>query len=107
MEAYDSVWVLADAIKRAGSTDPKAIIAALENTDIEFAQGRYWFEYGSKKPLPADGKVPKYMWHQWPEPPLLVLEYFEAKQPGDQAAVLWPKKYRTHGVSYIPYGTKP
>jgi len=107
LEAYDSVWVLADAIKRAGSSDPKAIIAALEGTDIVLAQGRYWFEYGSKKPVPADGKVPKFMWHQWAEPPLLVLEYFSPKQPGDKAAVLWPKKYRTHGVSYIPYGTNP
>ncbi len=107
LEAYDSVWILADAIKRAGSTAPEAIIAALEDTNIVLAQGRYWFEYGSKKPLPADGKVPKFMWHQWPDPPLLVLQYFSAKQPGDKAAVLWPKKYRTHGVSYIPYGTKP
>ena len=107
LEAYDSLWILADAIKRAGSTAPEAIIAALEDTNIVLAQGRYWFEYGSKKPLPADGKVPKFMWHQWPDPPLLVLQYFSAKQPGDKAAVLWPKKYRTHGVSYIPYGTKP
>lgn len=107
LEAYDSIRVLAEGINRAGSTDPKAIIAALERTDIVLAQGRYWFEYGSKKPLPADGKVPKFMWHQWPDPPLLVLQYFTPKQPGDKAAVLWPKKYQTHGMSYIPYGTKP
>jgi branched-chain amino acid transport system substrate-binding protein len=106
LEAYDSIRVLADAIKRAGSTDPKAIIAALEDTDIELAQGHYSFRYGSKNPLPADGKVPKYMWHQWPDPPLLVLQYFTAKQPGDQAAVLWPAKYRTHGKPYVPYGAK-
>jgi branched-chain amino acid transport system substrate-binding protein len=107
LEAYDSIRVLAEGINRAGSTDPKAIIAALERTDIVLAQGRYWFEYGNKKPLPADGKVPKFMWHQWPDPPLLVLQYFTPKQPGDKAAVLWPKKYQTHGMSYIPYGTKP
>lgn len=107
LEAYDSIRVLAEGINRAGSTDPKAIIAALERTDIVLAQGRYWFEYGNKKPVPADGKVPKFMWHQWPDPPLLVLQYFTPKQPGDKAAVLWPKKYQTHGMSYIPYGTKP
>lgn len=107
LEAYDSVRVLAEGINRAGSTDPKAIIAALERTDIVLAQGRYWFEYGNKKPVPADGKVPKFMWHQWPDPPLLVLQYFTPKQPGDKAAVLWPKKYQTHSMSYIPYGTKP
>jgi len=97
---------LADAIKRSGSTDGKAIVAALEDTDIELAQGHYSFRYGSKNPLPADGKVPKYMWHQWADPPLLVLQYFEAKQPGDQAAVLWPANYRTKGKAYIPYGAK-
>jgi ABC-type branched-subunit amino acid transport system substrate-binding protein len=106
VEAYDSIRVLADAIKRAGSTDHKAVIAALEDTNIEFAQGHYSFKYGSKNPLPADGKVPKYMWHQWADPPLLVLQYFVPKQPGDQAAVLWPAKYRTMGKAYIPYGFK-
>jgi branched-chain amino acid transport system substrate-binding protein len=106
MEAYDSIWIVEDAIRRAGSTDQKAVIAALESTNIKLAQGRYWFKYGSKNPLPTDGSVPKYMWHQWPDPPLLVLEYFQPKQPGSQAAVLWPKIYRTHGTSYIPYGSK-
>ncbi len=106
MEAYDSIIVLADAVKKAGSTDPKSVIAALESADFDAAQGHYTFAYTSKKPLPADGSVPKYMWHQWPDPPLLVFQYYLAKQPGAEAAVLWPKKYRTHGVAYFPYGSK-
>jgi len=37
IENYDAMLVLADAIARAKSTDGKAIIAALEKTDIVLA----------------------------------------------------------------------
>ena len=107
LEAYDSVWILADAIERAGSTDPQAIISALEDTDIELAQGRYWFKYTSKNLLPEDGSVPAFMWHQWPDPATLVLQYFEPNQSWEDAAVLWPPVYQTHGTVYIVPGTKP
>jgi len=107
LEAYDSVWILADAIERAGSTDPQAIIEALEETDIVLSQGRYWFKYTSKNPLPADGSVPAYMWHQWPNPAALVLQYFEPNQDWEEAAVLWPPEYQTHNTVYIKPGTKP
>ncbi len=105
--AYDSIWMLADAIERAGTTESKALIAALEDTDITLAQGRYYFQYTSKNPLPSDGSVPKYMWHQWPDPLILVMQYFEPNQSWKDAAVIWPPAYQTHGTSYIPYGTKP
>ncbi|MGE5124411.1 MAG: ABC transporter substrate-binding protein, partial [Acidobacteriaceae bacterium] len=107
LEAYDSVWILADAIKRAGTTEPKALIAALEDTDITLAQGRYYFKYTSKNPLPSDGSVPAYMWHQWPDPAILVMQYFEPKQSWKDAAVIWPPVYQNHGTSLIPFGTKP
>lgn len=105
LEAYDSLWILADAIERAGSTDPQAIIAALEKTDIVLAQGRYWFKYGSHNPLP-EGE-PAWMWHQWPDPATLVIQYFEPNQDWKDAAVLWPPVYQTHGTAYIVPGTKP
>ncbi len=107
LEAYDSVWILADAIERAGTTESRALIAALEDTDITLAQGRYYFQYTSKNPLPGDGSVPAYMWHQWPDPAILVMQYFEPKQDWKDAAVIWPPAYQNHGTSYIPYGTKP
>jgi branched-chain amino acid transport system substrate-binding protein len=107
LEAYDSLWILADAIERAGTTEPKAVIDALEDTDINLAQGRYWFKYTSKNPLPTDGSVPDYMWHQWPDPAVLVLQYFEPNQAGMEAAVVWPEVYQTHGTTYVPYGTTP
>jgi len=107
LEAYDSLWILAAAIERAGTTEPKALIDALEDTDVNLAQGRYWFKYTSKNPLPTDGSVPAYMWHQWPDPAVLLLQYFQPNQDWKEAAVLWPEVYQTHGTSYIPYGTTP
>ncbi|MDD5466661.1 MAG: ABC transporter substrate-binding protein [Anaerolineales bacterium] len=107
LEAYDSVWIVADAIQRAGTSESQALIAALEDTDITLAQGRYYFKYTSKNPLPGDGSVPAYMWHQWPDPAILVMQYFEANQSWQDAAVIWPPAYQTHGTSYIPYGTTP
>ncbi len=101
MEAYDSVWLMADAIKRAGfAADPAAIVVALETSDIDLSQGRYYFTYGGHNPeLPAD--VPAYMWHQWPVPVVTVMQYFEQGQSALDAAVIYPEVYQTHGRSYF------
>ncbi len=93
-EAYDSLHLMADAINRAGSLDPDAIIAALEATDFEGAAGNYYFPYGSGSP-PEDAGEPAFMWHQWPEVPLLFLQYTEAGQHSDDVEVIWPAAYRT------------
>ncbi len=93
-EAYDSLWLMADAINRAGSLDPDEIIAALEATDFEGAAGRYYFPYGIDNPPEADGQ-PAFMWHQWPEVPLLFLQYTASGQHSDDVEVIWPATYRT------------
>lgn len=93
-EAYDSLMLMADAINRAGSLDPDAIITALEATDIELAAGHYYFPYGSNNPPEAAGEA-AFMWHQWPEVPLLFLQYTEANQHSDDIEVIWPATYRT------------
>ena len=41
--AYDSVYILKEAIERAGSLDPDKLVAALEQTDHEGASGRIKF----------------------------------------------------------------
>jgi branched-chain amino acid transport system substrate-binding protein len=41
--AYDAVYVLADAIERAGSVDPDALVTALQKTDRTGAIGRIKF----------------------------------------------------------------
>jgi branched-chain amino acid transport system substrate-binding protein len=124
------MMIMANAIENAGSLDPDAIIAALEATDITLAQGRYYFPYGSQTAEPdfecieANKDVnfggvcslkgegvpegtPMYMWHQWPDPAVLFLQYFEQGQSSDDAAVVYPEVYQTHGTFIIPYGTTP
>jgi ABC-type branched-subunit amino acid transport system substrate-binding protein len=93
-EAYDTLILMADAINRAGSLDPDAIIAALEATDLEGAAGHYYFPYGIDNPPDAAGQ-PLYMWHQWPEVPLLFLQYTASDQSSDDIEVIWPETYRT------------
>ena len=101
MEAYDSVWLMADAMRRANSyRDADAIVAALELSDIELSQGRYYFDYGSHNPDLPEGE-PAYMWHQWPVPVVTVMQYFEPGQSGLEAAVVYPPVYQTHGTSYF------
>ncbi|MEL7233937.1 MAG: hypothetical protein AAGK74_05545, partial [Chloroflexota bacterium] len=107
MEAYDSVWILADAMERAGTfTDADAIALELELTDIELTQGSYYFTYGTHNPELPEG-TPSYMWHQWPDPIVTVMQYFEEGQSSLEAAVIWPEVYQTHGSSYIMPGTSP
>ncbi len=107
MEAYDSVWLMADAIERAGSfTDADAIVAALELTDIDLSQGHYYFSYGAHNPeLPES--VPPYMWHQWPVPVVTVMQYFEQGQSALDAAVVYPEIYQTHDTIYFGPGATP
>lgn len=101
MEPYDSVLLLAEAIERAGSfSDPDAIVAALETSDVELAQGRYYFDYGGHNPDLPPG-APAFLWHQWPDPIITVMQYFEPGQNSLEAAVLYPEAFQTHGVAYI------
>ncbi len=47
---YDAIYYLVDAIKRAGSTDPDKMVAALEKTDYVGTLGRIEF-YGKSDPF--------------------------------------------------------
>ncbi len=107
LEPYDSVRLLAAAMDAADSfNDADAIVAALETIDIELAQGRYYFEYGSHNPDLPEGE-PTYLWHQWPDPIVTVVQYFEQDQSALDVAVIYPPVYQTHGTSYIVPGTSP
>ncbi|MFZ0243127.1 MAG: ABC transporter substrate-binding protein, partial [Desulfobacterales bacterium] len=44
--AYESVYILAEAIERAGSLEPDALVAALEKTDRQGVMGRIRFDEG-------------------------------------------------------------
>jgi branched-chain amino acid transport system substrate-binding protein len=90
MESYDGAWLLFDAIKSANSTDPKAIIHALETTKYVGVRGQYAF---------STDKDPAWHYHQFLEAPLTILQYTEPKQSQSDAPVVWPKKYAT--VDYL------
>jgi branched-chain amino acid transport system substrate-binding protein len=99
--AYDAVRLVADAIERAKSTDSKAVVGALEDTQLVGAQGKYSFTYNSKNPVPAG--QPSWLWHQYVDPPLQLIEYTKKGQTVDQALVVWPPSRQTQpGKAYIP-----
>jgi ABC-type branched-subunit amino acid transport system substrate-binding protein len=105
LATYDSVYIMAEAIERAGSTDPDAIIAEIEATDTTLAQGHYYFPYGMNNPVPDD--EPEWMWHQWPDAAVVIQQYFEQDQDPDEAAVVFPEIFQTHGTFLIPFGESP
>lgn len=107
LEPYDSVLLVAHAMDLAESFDDgDAVVAALETIDVELAQGRYYFEYGSHNPDLPEG-TPTFMWHQWPDPIVTMVQYFEQGQSALDAAVIYPPVYETHGTNYIEPGTSP
>lgn len=106
LAAYDAFWLMAGAIERADTiTDKAAIVREIELSDVTLSQGRYHFTYGSHNPDLGDD--PAWLWHQWPDPALTMMQYFIEGQPGPEAAVVWPPNYWTHGTALIPYGTVP
>ncbi|MGN6311375.1 MAG: ABC transporter substrate-binding protein [Xanthobacteraceae bacterium] len=86
--AYDEVYIIAEAIQRAGSTDPDKMVAEMEKTDYEGTVGRIKFYGRSDKfthglvygPDAVNGLV-----FQW--------------QDGKQVTV-WPKKIAEGKVKY-------
>ncbi len=105
MEPYDSVRLMAHAMDLADSfTDGAAIVAALETIDVHLTQGRYYFAYGKHNPTLPEG-TPAFMWHQWPDPIVTVMQYYEQDQSALDAAVVYPPVYQTHGTVYIQPGT--
>ena len=107
MATYDAVYILADAIERAGSyEDAAAVVGAIEATDLNLSQGRYYFRFGAHNPDLPEG-TPEFMWHQWPDPIVTVMQYYEPGQSGLDAAVVYPEVYQTHGTTYIVPGASP
>ncbi|WP_247304761.1 MULTISPECIES: ABC transporter substrate-binding protein [unclassified Bradyrhizobium] len=77
--AYDEVYYIADAVKRAGSSDADKLVAALEKTDWEGTIGRVQF-YGKDDPFTHSIKYGKGLITG------LMLQW----QDGKQSSV-WPK----------------
>jgi branched-chain amino acid transport system substrate-binding protein len=97
MAAYDGTYLLLKGIEQAGSTDPQAIIQALENIKYTGVMGDFWFEYTSANPVPD--AVADWMWHQWPTPNTYIIQYTEVNQTAGDAPVVFPRE-RASGPIY-------
>ncbi|MFQ5610967.1 MAG: ABC transporter substrate-binding protein [Anaerolineae bacterium] len=97
MAAYDATYLLLKGIEEAGSTDPQAIIEALESIQYTGVMGDFWFEYTSDNPVPDD--VPAWMWHQWPTPNTYIIQYTEVNQAAGDAPIVFPRE-RATGETY-------
>lgn len=94
MEAYDSIMILAEAMKIAGSTDGDAIVTALENITYQGVLGEITFPYNSANP-PAAAGVADYFWHQFPNPAVTMVQYQAAGQLAADAPNVFPPAYKT------------
>lgn len=87
MEGYDTVMVIAEAVKASKSTNGKALIDALENkVNWEGTRGTIKF---------TKEKTPAWAYHMWMDVPVFIIQYTKANQDPSRAAILWPEKYAT------------
>jgi len=95
IENYDAMLVLADAIKRANSTDGKAIIAALEKTDIVLGRGRYTF---------STSHTPDWAYHQFMGAPVALIQYDKTNEQPEDAPIVWPRDIANVKYMYLKPG---
>jgi branched-chain amino acid transport system substrate-binding protein len=95
IENYDAMLVLADAIKRANSTDGKAIIAALEKTDIVLGRGRYTF---------STSHNPDWAYHQFMGAPVALIQYDKVNEQPEDAPIVWPRDIANVKYMYLKPG---
>lgn len=92
--SYDSIILIAAAIEIAGSTDPAAMITALENINHEGALGPITFPINRDNTPEQAGVDPKW-WHQFPDPAITIVQYQEAGQMATETTVVYPSTYQT------------
>ena len=95
IENYDAMLVLADAIGRAKSTDGKAIIAALEKTDVVLGRGRYTF---------STSHQPDWAYHQFMNAPVALVQFSKVGQEAEDAPIIWPRDIADVKYTYLKPG---
>jgi len=95
IENYDAMLVVADAIGRAKSTDGKALIAALEKTDIVLGRGRYTF---------STSRQPDWAYHQFMGAPVALVQYSKVGQEAEDAPIIWPRDIADVKYTYLKPG---
>jgi branched-chain amino acid transport system substrate-binding protein len=76
-QAADSLLVITDAIKRAKSTEPDALIKALEDTKLTGTRGEITFS-----------KEKGYKYHQWLDVPYVTFQLTEMNQKVEDSALV-------------------
>jgi branched-chain amino acid transport system substrate-binding protein len=88
LQGYDAMLTLGMAIKQAGSTDPKKIIAALDTIKVRGTRGDIQF---SKE---------KGVWHnQWKEVPAFIFQYTAVNQSPADARILYPPDFANGSIA--------
>jgi branched-chain amino acid transport system substrate-binding protein len=87
MEGYDSIMVIAEAIKASNSINPKDLIAALENK-VNWVGTRGTINFSTEK-------SPAWAYHMWLDVPVFIIQYTKLNQDPSKAAILWPEKHAT------------
>ncbi|MDT3381371.1 ABC transporter substrate-binding protein [Labrys sp. KNU-23] len=86
LEAYDTLGVVVEGIRKAGSADRAAIVKALEAVKYEGANATYNF--------PAT-KTPAWAFHQFMDVPFTIIQYTAENQSPEEAAIVYPKNWAT------------
>ena len=92
--AYDSVHLLADALKHSETPSGDNLRQAIADTDAMLASGEYFFPYTAPR-SDNEASKPDYLWNQWPDIHTLYLQYDEAGQPSSDMPIVWPESYRS------------
>ena len=77
LNGFGDLLILAEAVKKAGTTDPAAVVKALESNTFEFWAGSVAFPQGEGA-----------LWHQW-TPPVLITQYTAANQTQKDAKLVY------------------
>ena len=91
--SYESVYILKEAIERAGSLDPDALVAEIEKTDRKGVMGRIRFDEGHQVVYgtdPAETAVAAFF--QWTDDGKRKIVYPPSIAEGDIALPSWVKK---------------
>jgi branched-chain amino acid transport system substrate-binding protein len=80
---FGQIAIIAEALNMASSDKSRDLIKALEAGKFTSWNGVVTFERG-------EGPY----WHQW-SPPMLVLQFTKARQPWEQATILYPSELKT------------
>lgn len=91
--AYDSIYMLAQALRATSSWRGTELITALEMTNTAFTNADITFFHSNL--VQYDAPPPSYQWHQWLDSQILFLQYTQPDQPAKEMPIIWPPQYRS------------